>query len=92
MRIDNITPGMKLKIMKIDVTDRRFSSGDSMLAMVGKTYTVDNVIKDNNEIRLGGWSWRPEDLEMDDCCEIDDSISEAMFKEKILFNPDELII
>jgi hypothetical protein len=91
MRIDNITPGMKLKIMKIDVTDRRFSSGDSMSAMVGKTYTVDNVNKDNNEIRLGGWSWCSEDLEMGDC-EIGDSISEAMFKEKILFNPDELII
>ena len=91
MRIDNIRTGMKLKIVKIDITDRRFSSGDSMLAMVGHTYTVQNVREDNNEVRLGGWSWRPEDLEMDDC-EMGDAISEAMPKVKTLFNPDELII
>lgn len=91
MNIGEIKIGMEVVITKIDQTDASFTSGSSMRDMIGHTYIVDHVNTDNNEIRVGGWSWHSDDLDQLDY-EIGDEPSEAMTQQKTLFNPNELII
>ena len=91
MKIDQVREGTEVVITKIDQTDAAFTSGSSMHDMIGRSYIVDSINRGNNEVRLGGWSWHPGDLDSLDY-EICDEPSEAMTQEKPLFNPNELII
>jgi hypothetical protein len=91
MKIDQVREGMEVMITKIDQTDAAFTSGSSMHDMIGNTYIVDSVNRGNIEVRLGGWSWHPGDLEPLDY-EVCDEVSEAMIQEITLFNPKEIVV
>lgn len=74
MHYSKVRTGMKVKIIKIDTTNRIHKSNSNMTKMVGKTFTISEVETSHKQlvdhpyiIRLKpnpqGYSWDPEDLQ-----------------------------
>ena len=57
--------GMKVRIIKYNVTHRLFKTTIGMRNMVGKIWKISSISKSKkgSTIRINGWTWSPDDLD-----------------------------
>ncbi len=80
--------GMKVRIMKCNVTDKHFRTTREMKSMVGEFGTITDVwvTNDGHEAAtIDEWTWSPEDL-----CS---ALPPPDIKEKkVIFDPKDLVL